>query len=103
LKVNDKPSTKNDQGYVSSAAWSPTLDSWIGLGMLKRGRERHGERIMLWDGLRDVHIEAEVCNPGVHRSGRGEDPCLTVFAPVSPLAHVMPLAAMAGHCRKAPA
>ena len=39
------------------------LDSWIGLAMLKRGRERHGERIMLWDGLRDVHIEAEVCNP----------------------------------------
>jgi sarcosine oxidase subunit alpha len=56
-------SLKTDQGYVSSVAWSPMLESWVGLAMLKHGRERHGERIMLWDGLRDVHMEAEVCDP----------------------------------------
>jgi sarcosine oxidase subunit alpha len=61
--LNDKPSTATDQGYLSSVAWSPTLNSWIGLGMLKRGRERHGERLIVWDGLRDVYLEAEVCNP----------------------------------------
>jgi heterotetrameric sarcosine oxidase alpha subunit len=61
--LNDKPSTATDQGYLSSVAWSPTLDSWIGLGMLKRGRERHGERLIVWDGLREVYVEAEVCNP----------------------------------------
>jgi sarcosine oxidase subunit alpha len=61
--LNDKPSTATDQGYLSSVAWSPTLNSWIALGMLKRGRERHGERLIVWDGLRDVYLEAEVCNP----------------------------------------
>ena len=61
--LNDKPSTATDQGYLSSVAWSPTLNSWIGLGMLKRGRERHGERLIVWDGLREVYLEAEVCNP----------------------------------------
>jgi len=63
VRPADKPSTATDQGYVSSVAWSPTLGSWIGLGMLKRGRERHGERLIVWDGLRDVYIEAEACNP----------------------------------------
>ena len=63
VRPDDKPSTATDQGYVSSVVWSPTLDSWIGLGMLKRGRERHGERLIIWDGLRDVYIEAEACNP----------------------------------------
>ena len=63
VRPGDKPSTATDQGYVSSVAWSPTLDSWIGLAMLKRGRERHGERLIVWDGLRDVYIEAEACNP----------------------------------------
>jgi len=63
VNPGDTASLKTDQGYVSSVAYSPMLDSWIGLAMLKHGRERHGERIMLWDGLRDVHIEAEVCDP----------------------------------------
>ena len=63
VNPDDKASLKTDQGYVSSVAYSPMLESWVGLAMLKHGRERHGERIMLWDGLRDVHMEAEVCDP----------------------------------------
>lgn len=63
LNPGASPSLKADQGFVTSVAWSPMLDSWIGLAMLKHGRKRHGERIVLWDGLRKVEIEAEVCNP----------------------------------------
>ena len=63
VNPGDTASLKTDQGYVSSVAYSPMLESWVGLGMLKRGRERHGERIMLWDGLREVEIEANVCDP----------------------------------------
>ncbi len=39
------------------------LGYWIGLGLLKRGRERHGEIVHLWDGLRNIHLRAEVCDP----------------------------------------
>jgi glycine cleavage system aminomethyltransferase T len=77
LKVNDKPSTKNDQGYVSSAAWSPTLDSWIGLGMLKRGRERPRRAHHAVGRPARCPYRGGGVQPRVHRSGRGEDPCLT--------------------------
>jgi sarcosine oxidase subunit alpha len=36
-------------GYVTSACWSPTLTRWIGLGMVKRGRARKGEAVVLVD------------------------------------------------------
>ena len=59
----DKPSMETDQGYVSSVAFSPMLDMWVGLALCKRGRERHGEVVQLFDGLRDIHMEAELCDP----------------------------------------
>ena len=43
LKSNDPPSMANDQGYISSVAWSPMLDRWVGLALLVNGRDRHGE------------------------------------------------------------
>jgi len=63
LTRGSEPSMANDQGYVTSTAWSPMLGYWIGLGLLKRGRERHGEIVHLWDGLRNIHLRAEVCDP----------------------------------------
>lgn len=63
LKENAKPSTVNDQGFVSSACYSPTLSFHIALAMLKSGRERYGEKIVVWDALRDSEILAEVCAP----------------------------------------
>jgi glycine cleavage system aminomethyltransferase T len=53
----------NDEGHVSSAAFSPTLGIPIALGLLKRGGERHGERIIAHDPVRGADVEAEVCNP----------------------------------------
>lgn len=53
----------NDQGHVTSAAWSPTLDHSIALALLAHGPERHGQRIILHDPLRGSDIEAEICSP----------------------------------------
>jgi len=63
LREGVKPSTINDQGYVSSACFSPTLNHPIALAFLKSGRERYGERIVVWDRLRGEEALAEVCHP----------------------------------------
>ncbi len=54
---------ENDQGYVTSVCWSPTLGAWLGLGFLQDGRARHGETIRLVDHLRDIDMTCEVCDP----------------------------------------
>jgi sarcosine oxidase subunit alpha len=53
----------NDQGYITSVAWSPMLNLWVGLALVERGRERHGEIVKVFDGLRNIHIYAEICDP----------------------------------------
>ena len=63
LREVAKPSTLNDQGYVSSACFSPTLGHDIALAFLKSGRERYGERVVVWDKLAGAEVVAEVCNP----------------------------------------
>ncbi len=53
----------NDQGFVSSVAFSPTIGGWIGLGFLARGAERIGERVRAVDPVRDGDVLVEVCHP----------------------------------------
>jgi sarcosine oxidase subunit alpha len=53
----------NDQGYVTSVAFSPSLGHWIGLGLITRGPERHGEIVNAADPLRGRSTEVEVCSP----------------------------------------
>jgi sarcosine oxidase subunit alpha len=54
---------EHDEGFLSSVAYSPTLKQWIGLGMLRHGPERIGERIRCVDPLRDAAFDVEVCSP----------------------------------------
>ena len=54
---------ENDEGYVTSVAFSPSLGHWIGLGLLSRGPERHGEVIRAADPIRDGDMLVEVCAP----------------------------------------
>jgi sarcosine oxidase subunit alpha len=61
----DAATRVNDQGYVTSVCWSPTFDTSLGLGFLKRGRQRHGEVVRLVDGLRGVETLCEVTDPVV--------------------------------------
>jgi sarcosine oxidase subunit alpha len=53
----------NDQGYVTSVAFSPTLGHPIGLALLKRGPDRIGERVIVHDPVRGPDIEVEICSP----------------------------------------
>ncbi|MET0445529.1 MAG: glycine cleavage T C-terminal barrel domain-containing protein, partial [Pseudorhodoplanes sp.] len=53
----------NDEGYVTSAAFSPTLGHSIALALLKRGASRHGETIRIHDPVRGGDIPVEVCHP----------------------------------------
>jgi sarcosine oxidase subunit alpha len=53
----------SDQGWVSSAAFSPTLGSWIGLGLLSNGPARHGEIVALHNPLAGTVVRARVVSP----------------------------------------
>ena len=57
------PSATVDQGYVTSAAYSPTLGHMIALALVKRGGERSGERLRAWDAVRGGDIEVEIAHP----------------------------------------
>ncbi len=57
---------ETDQGYVTSVCFSPTLNAWLGLGFLKDGRARIGERIRLIDHLRGLDVICEVVPPVFH-------------------------------------
>lgn len=63
LSPGAAPVAANDEGYVTSAAWSPTVGGAIALGLLRRGPERHGEKIIVHDPVRGADVTAEVCNP----------------------------------------
>jgi sarcosine oxidase subunit alpha len=53
----------NDEGYVTSVAYSPALGHWIGLGLLQRGPERVGEVVRAYDPVRGGDLEVEIVSP----------------------------------------
>ena len=53
----------NDQGYITSAGYSPTLGQYLGLGFLKNGRARHGERVRMVDWMKGSETICEVVDP----------------------------------------
>ena len=53
----------NDQGHVTSAAFSPSLEQWVGLGLLAHGPSRHGEVVRAVDPLRGTEVLATVVSP----------------------------------------
>jgi sarcosine oxidase subunit alpha len=53
----------NDQGVLTSVAFSPSLGHWIGLGLIARGPRRHGEIVRAVDPVRNADIEVEVVPP----------------------------------------
>jgi methylglutamate dehydrogenase subunit C len=58
-----EPVAANDQGHVTSVAYSPSLGHWIGLALFARGPERHGERVRAYDPVRGGDTPVEVCAP----------------------------------------
>jgi sarcosine oxidase subunit alpha len=63
LAKGDAATLENDQGYVTSSAFSPHVGSTIGLALVKRGPERHGEEVVVWNGLKKEFTAALLCNP----------------------------------------
>ena len=66
LIPSGKPSdAANDQGYITSATFSPMLDHYIALALLNGGAKRHGEKIRAADPLRSSEVEVEITGPVV--------------------------------------
>jgi heterotetrameric sarcosine oxidase alpha subunit len=63
LRRDAEPTAENDEGYMTSVAYSPSNGHWIGLGLLKRGPERIGEIVRAYDPVRGGDILVEVVSP----------------------------------------
>lgn len=51
---------KNDQGYMTSVAFSPSLGHSIGIGFIQRGLDRMGEVVRAVDLVRGTDIDVEI-------------------------------------------
>jgi len=56
----DVASMDNDQGWMTSVAYSPSLGHSIGLGFIKRGDQRQGEIVRAVNPLMGSEIEVEI-------------------------------------------
>ena len=63
LGVGQPAAMENDEGYMTSVAHSPHLGSWIGLGLIRNGAARIGERVRAYDPVRDGDVVVEICSP----------------------------------------
>jgi len=63
VPLNAEIDADNGQGVMTSVAFSPSLEHWIGLGLLQRGPERFGERVRAVDPVRNNNVEVEICAP----------------------------------------
>jgi len=63
LEVGATATIENDQGYMTSVAFSPMLGHWIGLGLIAYGPQRIGERVRAYDPVRNGDVDVEICNP----------------------------------------
>ena len=62
LGVGRSADLENDEGHMTSVAYSPNLGHWIGLGLINRGAERVGQRVRAYDPVRNGDVEVEICN-----------------------------------------
>ena len=63
LNPGDPADMAHDQGWMTSVAYSPELGTSVGLGFLKRGKERIGETVRAYSPVRDQDVLVEVCSP----------------------------------------
>ena len=63
VPLNAEIVAANDQGVLTSVAFSPSLGHWIGLGLLQRGPVRFGEVVCTVDPVRNNNVEVEICTP----------------------------------------
>ena len=63
LRPGAAPVAANDEGFVTSACFSPTLGQPIALALLAHGADRHGEEVVVHDPVRGADVRAVVCEP----------------------------------------
>ncbi len=63
LNPGDPEDMAHDQGWMTSVAYSPELGHSVGLGFLKRGADRIGDKVRAYSPVRDQDIMVEVCSP----------------------------------------
>ncbi len=64
LMAQGKAATmENDEGWLTSVAFSPELQCSIALGFIKRGQERLGEVVVANDPVRQRRIDVEIVSP----------------------------------------
>ncbi len=63
INLGDEANTENDQGWISSKAYSPSLGCTVGLGFLKRGHEREGETVRAVNLLNGTDVELNIVSP----------------------------------------
>ena len=63
ISLGKKPIMKDDEGWLSSVAFSPTLGHYIGLGFVKNGSNRIGEKVLAVNLLQNKETEVEIVSP----------------------------------------
>ena len=63
ISVGNPATTQHDEGWMSSVAFSPSLGHSIGLGFIKRGRDRIGEIVQAADPLHAENIDVKIVSP----------------------------------------
>ncbi|MEM7719372.1 MAG: glycine cleavage T C-terminal barrel domain-containing protein, partial [Pseudomonadota bacterium] len=58
-----EPTRPNAQGYVTSACWSPTLETPLAMGFVKCGPDRLGEKMRFVDHLRGQDFAVTLRDP----------------------------------------
>jgi sarcosine oxidase subunit alpha len=60
ITKGDEANMDNDQGWMTSVAWSPNLGHSIGLGFIKSGHERKGEIVRAVSPVHGVEMDVEI-------------------------------------------
>ncbi|NOX40928.1 MAG: sarcosine oxidase subunit alpha family protein [Alphaproteobacteria bacterium] len=63
IAQGQEANTENDEGWMSSVAFSPTLGHSIGLGFIRRGHVRMGEVVTAYSPARGGNIAVEIVSP----------------------------------------
>jgi sarcosine oxidase subunit alpha len=63
VPVGAEATLSQDQGHLTSVAWSPSLGHDVGIGFISSGRDRIGTRIRAVDLLRGRDVECEIVSP----------------------------------------
>ncbi len=63
VAIGAATTSANDQGWVSSVAWSPMMQTSIALGFVTSGNTRYGEVVRAADPLRGNDVEVEIVSP----------------------------------------